>query len=110
LPGVQADGPQQPRDRIAKLGIVIDDQDTGICVTHSWYPALEERILPNDAILSTNCRDEQYLLPKRIAQGLSHRLAVPALRNWGMSLTLRHCMLREVLPRQHGGGAWKPRC
>jgi FixJ family two-component response regulator len=36
-------------------------------------------------------------LPKRIAQGLSHRLGAPALRYWGMSLTLRHCVLRKVL-------------
>ena len=110
MPGVQADGPQQPRDRIAKLGVVINDQDTGICVTHSWYPALEERILSNDAILRANGRDEQYLLPKRTAQSLSHRLAVTALRYWGMSLTLRHGMLCKVLPRQYGGSAWKPRC
>ena len=57
--------------------------------------------------LSSRC---QYLLPKRIAEGLSHRLAVPALRYWRMSLTLRHCVLRKVLPRQYDGGAWEPRC
>ena len=34
LPGLQADRPQETRNRVAKLGIVIDDQDTGICVTH----------------------------------------------------------------------------
>src|SRR5258708_34895617 len=34
LPGMQADRPQQPHDRVAKLEIVIDDRDTGICVTH----------------------------------------------------------------------------
>jgi hypothetical protein len=33
------------------------------------------------------CQDEQYLLPKRIAQGLSHRLEAPALHYWEMSLT-----------------------
>src|SRR6266851_9743213 len=38
LPGMQANRPQEPRDRVAKLGIVIDDQDTGICVTHPRYP------------------------------------------------------------------------
>src|ERR1700756_459867 len=32
---------------------------------------------------------KQHLLPKRIAQGLSHRLGAPALHYWGMSLTLQ---------------------
>src|ERR1700758_2675792 len=45
LPGLQANRPQQPHDRVAKLGIVIDDQDTGICVTHPRYPK-GKRILP----------------------------------------------------------------
>ena len=34
LLGMQADGPQQTRNRVAKLGIVIDDQDAGVRVTH----------------------------------------------------------------------------
>jgi hypothetical protein len=34
LLGMQADGPQQARNRVAKLGIVIDDQDAGLRVTH----------------------------------------------------------------------------
>ena len=55
--------------------------------------------------LSSSC---QYLLPKRTAEGLSHRLWAPALLYWGMSLTLRHCMLREVLPPQYDIGAGKP--
>jgi hypothetical protein len=38
LPGMQANRPQQPHDRVAKLGIVIDDRDTGICVTHPRHP------------------------------------------------------------------------
>src|SRR5215475_11863784 len=42
LPGVQPNRPQQPRDRIAKLGIVIDEQNTWICVTHPRHPALGE--------------------------------------------------------------------
>ncbi|BAL08602.1 hypothetical protein BJA01nite_38230 [Bradyrhizobium japonicum] len=45
LSGIQADCPQQSRDRIAKFGIIIDNQDTGICLTHSRYPALGKRIL-----------------------------------------------------------------
>jgi CheY-like chemotaxis protein len=43
----------------------------------------------NDAILRTIYPDEQYLLPKQITQGLSHRLGAPALHYWGMSLTLQ---------------------
>jgi len=34
LPGMQADRPQQTLDRVAKLGIVIDDRDAGVVVTH----------------------------------------------------------------------------
>jgi hypothetical protein len=50
-------------------------------------------------ILRTICRDEKYLLPKRIAGRLSHRLGTSILRYWGMSVTLP-CMLREALPRR----------
>src|ERR1700730_12934430 len=38
LPGMQANRPQETRNRVAKLGIVIDDQDTSICLTHRGYP------------------------------------------------------------------------
>ena len=31
---MQADGPQQTRNRVAKLGIVIDDQDAGVRAAH----------------------------------------------------------------------------
>ena len=34
LLGIQADRPQQPHDRVAKLGIVVDDQDAGLRVRH----------------------------------------------------------------------------
>jgi hypothetical protein len=78
LPGMQANRPQQPHDRVAKLGIIIDDQDAGICVTHPGISKL--RILPAMApILSTIRWLEQHLLLKRIAQGLSHRLGAPTL-------------------------------
>jgi CheY-like chemotaxis protein len=54
-------------------------------------------------MLRTICRDEQYLLPKRTAGGLSYRLGTPTLRYWAMSVTLR-CMQREALPRRPAGG------
>ncbi len=99
LSGIQADCPQQSRDRVAKFGIIIDNQDTGICLTHSRYPALGKRILAySGIILRTIYRDEQNLLPERIAGRLNHRLGTPTLRYWGMSETLR-CMQREALPR-----------
>ena len=34
LLGMQADRPQQTSNRVAKLGIVIDNQDAGVRVTH----------------------------------------------------------------------------
>jgi hypothetical protein len=47
LPGMQPDRPQEPRDRIAKLGIVIDKQDTWICVTHPLHPVLGKKRNPS---------------------------------------------------------------
>ena len=41
------------------------------------------------SILRTIPWFEQHLVPKRIAQGLSHRLGAPALHYWGMPLTLQ---------------------
>ncbi len=65
------------------------------------------------AILRAICRDEQYLLPKRIAQGLSHRLGAPALHYWGMSLTLQlACSARRhrygVARKVHGSRNVEP--
>jgi hypothetical protein len=45
---------------------------------------------------------EQRLLPKRIAQGLSHRLGAPALHYWGRSLTYNIACRRELLQRRYG--------
>src|SRR5580700_1971332 len=46
LPGLQANRPQETLNRVAKLGIVIDDQDTGICVTHPRFPKGSAFFLP----------------------------------------------------------------
>src|SRR5215472_6212867 len=46
LTGMQPDRPQQPRNRIAKLGIVIDEQNSWICVTHPRHPALGKKRIP----------------------------------------------------------------
>jgi CheY-like chemotaxis protein len=49
------------------------------------------------SILRTIPWFEQHLVPKRIAQGLSHRLGAPTLHYWGMSLTLQLACWRKVL-------------
>jgi hypothetical protein len=46
LPGLQANRPQETLNRVTKLGIVIDDQDTGICVTHPRFPKGSAFFLP----------------------------------------------------------------
>jgi hypothetical protein len=64
-------------------------------------------------ILGTIRRYEQYLLSKRIARDLSHRLGALALHYWGMSLTLQSCMLaRGAAPRvcRSHEVSRKPRC
>src|SRR5262249_4544205 len=114
LLGMQPDCPQQSRDRIAKLGIVIDEQNTWICVTHPRHPALGKKrtLHRNSAILRTMRQDEQYLLHKRTAGELSHRLRALSLHSWGMSLTLEIACRRESLPPVGWSekGASKPQC
>src|ERR1700680_3154607 len=46
LPGLAENRPQETHNRVAKLGIVIDDQDTGIRLTHPRYPKGSAFFLP----------------------------------------------------------------
>jgi hypothetical protein len=53
----------------------------------------------------------RYLLPKRIAGNLSHRLGARSLHYWGMSRTLEIACRREVCrQRWSEEGAWNRQC
>ena len=60
LPTFQSNGSQQAPYRVAKLGVIIDDQDTGVRV-HSAPRVKGPRLWPYH-ILLTICRQEQLLL------------------------------------------------
>jgi hypothetical protein len=62
LPGLQANRPQETRNRVPKVGIVVDHQDTGICVTHPRHP--KDHLPAMALILRTIRRIEQHLFLK----------------------------------------------
>src|SRR5262245_38244369 len=107
---MQADSPQQPRDRVAKLGIVIDNQHAWGLVTHPGS-CIEGSAYPSFYVQSGDMNSACCL--RRIAECLSHRLGSRALLCGHPCLTLQVACGREVLRRRYGGrekGAWKPQC
>ena len=95
LPTFQSNCSQQPPHRVAKVGVVIDDQDTGVRV-HSAPRVKGQRLWPS-RILLTICGQEQPLLGEQ----LGHK---PWLRSGGIALSrLRvetaSCMRTPSVPR-----------